>query len=140
MLYFSGHIVGAVFADIDEGRGSVRELHAPVLDDPRLACLFVAVREAAIHPEGDPAFEERLLTLFGRLFIVMQTPEALPANPLSKVRERIDDAPAHSHALAELAALAGLSRYQTVRGFAPNDGAHSRTLMSCSAGWTSRGA
>ncbi len=118
MLYFSQHIVSAVVADLEEGRGSVRELHAPVVDDQCLACLFVAVREAAMHPEGEPAFEERLLTLFGRLFDMAERQVGLPRNRLSQVRERIDDAPARSHALVELAALAGLSRYQTVRGFA----------------------
>ena len=34
------------------------------------------------------------------------------------MRERIDDAPARPHSLTDLAALAGLSRYQTLRGFA----------------------
>lgn len=118
MLYFSQHIVSAVVADLEEGRCSIRELQAPVVDDPRLTCLFLAAREAAMQCEEAPAFEERLLTLFGRLFDMAHRPVRLPTNRLSKVRERIDDAPAHSHALMELAALAGLSRYQTVRGFA----------------------
>lgn len=118
MLYFSQRIVSTVVADLDEGRSAFRELHAPVVDDPRIAGLFVAVRDAAIHPQGGPAFEERLLTLFGCLFGVMQRPAALPLARLSRVRDRIDDAPAHTHPLIELAALVGLSRYQTVRAFA----------------------
>lgn len=37
---------------------------------------------------------------------------------LLRVRSRIDDAPAQPHPLSELAALSGLSRFQTVRQFA----------------------
>lgn len=118
MLYFSQRIVGTVVDDLEEGRSAIREMHAPVVDDPRLASLFVAVRNAALHPQGQAAFEERLLMLFGHLFGIVQRPASPPTGRLSQVRERIDDAPARPHALIELAALAGLSRYQTVRGFA----------------------
>jgi AraC-like DNA-binding protein len=118
MLYFSQQIVSTVVSDLSEGRGSICELHAPVVDDPRLTSLFVEVREAAIDPEGEPAFEERLLRLFGQLFGEAQGPVSVPTDRLSRVQERIDDAPARCHALVELAALAGLSRYQTLRGFA----------------------
>lgn len=118
MLYFSQNLVRTLMADLEEGRCSVRELHAPVVDDPKVARMFANVRTAAMHPEGEPALEERLLTLFGRLFEVVQRPTNLPARQLSKVQERIDDAPEKDHPLTELAALAGLSRYQTLRGFA----------------------
>lgn len=117
MLYFSQHEVSSLVADLEEGRVSMREMHAPVLDDRRLAGLFLALRKAACHPQGAQAFEERLLTLFARLFGTARMPAGLPTGQISKVRERIDDAPACPHALIDLAALAGLSRYQTVREF-----------------------
>lgn len=117
MLYLSQDAVGAVVADLEEGRLATLELHAPVVDDPRLARLFMATRRAALHPRGEPALEERLLTLLAGLFGAGQH-KADTGGRLSRVRERIDDAPAHPHSLRELAALAGLSRYQTVRGFA----------------------
>jgi len=118
MLYFSEAIVGGIVSDLQGGRTSFGELHAPVVDDARLARLFVATRGAALLPESGAAFDERLLALFGHLFNIVPKPGAVPIGRLSRVRERIDDAPERAHSLAELAALAGLSRYQTLRGFA----------------------
>lgn len=118
MLYLSQQLVGSIVADLEEDRHSTRELHAPVVDNPRLTRLFVATREAAMHALGEAVFEERLLMLFGCLFGIVQRPASIPVGRLTQIRERIDDAPARSHALTELAALAGLSLYQTVRGFA----------------------
>lgn len=117
MLYFSERIVGAVVTDLDEGRRSMRELHAPVVDDAGLARLFVATRTAALHDEQGWAFEERLLELFGGLLRIASKTVVSTSTRLAQVRERIDDAPARPHDLAELATLAGLSRYQTLRAF-----------------------
>jgi AraC-like DNA-binding protein len=118
MLYFSEQMVGAIVSDLREGRTSFGEMQAPVVDDSRFARLFVATRRAALRPEGGQAFEERLLMLLGRVFGVTAKPLAGPGGRLLQVRERIDDAPEDAHPLADLAALAGLSRYQTLRGFA----------------------
>jgi AraC-like DNA-binding protein len=118
MLYLTQGFVGSIVSDIEEGRRSNRELHAPVIDDPRLAWLFITTRLAALHPHGQPAFEERLLALFGGLLHVVQQSNHAPTSRLSRVREQIDDSPTSQHTLSDLAALAGLSRYQTVRGFA----------------------
>lgn len=117
MLYFTQETVARIVADMEEGRRSTRELHAPVINDAPLARLFIATRQAVLNPQGAAAIEESLLLLFGRMFCVARPERALPGQ-LAKVRERIDDAPASSHALADLAAMAGLSRYQTLRGFA----------------------
>jgi AraC-like DNA-binding protein len=118
MLYCSQAIVRDIVADLQEGRTSFGELHAPVIEDPALARLFVATRRAALQPTGAAAFEERLLALLARLFGFGRTQSADPVGRLSQVRARIDDAPEQPHPLGELAALAGLSRYQTLRGFA----------------------
>lgn len=118
MLYLSEQLVGAAIEDLEERRPSRFELHAPVIDDPALARLFVATRRAAAHPAGAEAFEERLLALLASLFAAAPTAERGPARALSRVRERIDDMPAMAHPLSELAALSGMSRYQTVRGLA----------------------
>lgn len=116
MLYLTQEFVLSIVTDIEGGRHSNRELHAPVVDDPRLARLFAATRLAALHPQGEPAFEERLLALFGGLLDEKERSQIAPTSRISRIRERIDDAPTRH--LTDLAALAGLSRYQTVRGFA----------------------
>lgn len=118
MLYLSQALVSGVVTDLEEGRCRSRELHAPVVTDRRLARLFAATRRAALHPDGAAAFEERLSLLLAGLFDVAPTAKHMSPCGLSRVRERIDDAPAEPHSLSDLAALAGLSRYQTVRGFA----------------------
>lgn len=118
MLYFSQPLVSDVVADLEEGRRTTRELQAPVVDDPRLADLFVAARTAVMREAAAPAFEERLLSLFAGLFCGTGSRVSPVAGRLARVRERIDDSPTAPHPLCELAALCGLSRYQTVRGFA----------------------
>ncbi len=118
MLYFSQQIVSGVVHDLEDGRRSLGELHAPVVDNPRLAALFMATRQALVHAGEEEAFEERLLSLFGRLFDVGSKAVANTAHRLAHVRARIDDEPAGSHTLTDLAALADLSRYQMLRAFA----------------------
>jgi AraC-like DNA-binding protein len=118
MLYFSQRIVISTISDLEEGGRASRELRAPVIDDQRLAGLFIAVRETITNNEEVPAFEEQMLELFGELLGAARRPKAVPTDRLLRVRQRIDDAPAEPHSLIELAALAGLDRYQTVRGFA----------------------
>jgi AraC-like DNA-binding protein len=117
MLYFSQELVSEAIHDLEDGRRSLRELHAPVVDNPHLAGIFVATRHAVMHPEHGEALEERLLSLFGYLLDVETKPIAATSQHLVQVRARIDDEPAGHHALADLAALAGLSRYQTLRAF-----------------------
>ena len=117
MLYLAPEAIRGIVADVGDGRYRTRELHAPVVHDQRLARLFLATRRAALHPHGEAALEERLLALLASLFGAAK-PERSIAGQLLRVQKRIDVAPACSHALSDLAALAGMSRYQTLRGFA----------------------
>jgi AraC-like DNA-binding protein len=117
MLYFSQHIVSEAIHDLEDGRCSLRELHAPVVDNSRSVGLFLATRQAVMHTEQGQAFEERLLSLFGCLLDVATPALAATSHRLAQVRARIDDDPAGAHALTDLAALADLSRYQTLRAF-----------------------
>ena len=125
MLYFAPDLISTIVADLSEGRDSDRELHSPVIDNARIAHLFRMARAAAIADEQDEGFQEALLALFGALHHV-----AIPASTststststssaasLKQARSCIDDDPAANHTLAELARLAGLSRFQTLRGF-----------------------
>ena len=116
MLYVAPGLVGSVVADISEGRLATRELHAPVVDDARVARLFRAARAAALRDTHGEVVGERLLLLFAALF--EPVPAAAPPRRVARVRERLDDDPAARHPLAELAALAGLSRFQLLRAFA----------------------
>jgi len=118
MLYLSRQLVGSVVADFTEGRLATRELHAPVVADDSMAKLFLATREAALDSEQDAIFEERLIALLG--FLLGAIPVAIAADDrrIIQIRERIDDDPAGDHPLAELAILADLSRFQTLRAFA----------------------
>ncbi len=118
MLYLSSHLVGAAVADISEGRLSTGELHAPVLSDPKLRRLFIATRTAALERDANAAFEQHLLGLLGLLFRVAPVSSRALSPALLDVRQQIDSNPAAPHRLADLAALAGLSRFQTLRGFA----------------------
>ncbi len=118
MLYLSPEIVRTIAGDLEEGRASDREMHAPVMRDSRLACLFTSTRQAALRADGEAVLEERLLTLFAGLFRVAPQQRGGPTHRLSTARQSIDDAPNQTHTLVDLAAMAGLSRYQTLRGFA----------------------
>lgn len=117
MLYFSQQIVGSIVADLSENKISTSELHAPVIAEASMVALFLATREAALDSEQGALFEERLLALFGALFGTVPRPVASTSPQIGQIRERIDDDPAGHHPLAELARLAGLSRFQTLRAF-----------------------
>ncbi|MFN7388169.1 AraC family transcriptional regulator [Brevundimonas sp.] len=118
MLYFSKRFIGSMVSDLSEGRTLIRELHAPVVDDTRVADLFLGARKAALISPRGQAFEERMLMLFNTLFGLAKSTMPAGSERLSMVRERIDDDPAHPHTLSELAKIAGLSRFQTLRAFA----------------------
>ena len=118
MLYVTPALVGNMVADLSEDRLATRELHAPVVDDARVTHLFRAARTAALQDADGERFGERLLLLFAALF--KPAPASAPPTPrrMARVRERLDDDPAAPHPLAELAAVAGLSRFQLLRAFA----------------------
>ena len=122
MLYVAPALVGSVVEDLSEGRLGTRELHAPVVDDVRTARLFGAARAAVLRDARGGALAERLLLLFAALF--KPAPASTRSTPgrVARVRERLDDDPAKPHHLAELAALAGLSRFQLLRAFAQATG------------------
>lgn len=119
MLYVDPAIVGEIVADVSDGKIAMRELHAPVVRDAGLACLFTSTRAAV---GDDECFGTSLTLLFGAL--LGGTRESVgPVPPrLALARERIDDDPTASHPLAELASLAGMGRYQFLRGFATMTG------------------
>ncbi|MFC3712758.1 AraC family transcriptional regulator [Sphingoaurantiacus capsulatus] len=116
MLYLSPALVDGIVADLSEGRLTSRELQAPVVCDAEAARLFAVARSAALDDGSGERFEERLTLLLARLFGAPRSAR-VPHDRLVQLRARIDDDPASAHTLTELAAQAGLSRFQTIRGF-----------------------
>lgn len=115
MLYFTPGVIRCLATDLSEGKVPMPELKAPVVDDARLSRSFLAARAAA---SGEPAaFEAHALVLLaGLLEPRPQSPPPGP-DPLARVRQKIDDEPTARHSLGDLAAVAGLSRFQLLRGF-----------------------
>lgn len=130
MLYFEPSALIAAASELTGAAPREIELTRPVAHDPLLKRLFerlfaVAV-EAPCVPD-DLVREEALLDLLGHLVHVHATPptrswstDAL--GPIARAKARIDEDPSSALTLADLAADAGLSRFQLLRGFARETG------------------
>ncbi len=121
MLYFDPACLIAGMPPETPGQA---EFKSPSLRDPGLAELVHSLFRH-VTGDGDPlAVEERPIRLAAPL-LRMRDPSALrnSSSAVAKAKARIDDDPASRVTLAELAALAGLSRFQLVRAFACELGA-----------------
>lgn len=119
MLYLDPDLVLEGLADIGGGRQAY-EFTSPALTDRRVAQNFAGLFAAVLGPaESDTGLVvgERLLAVLGGLMGVAVPREHGVAQGLLRARARIDDDPAAWVDLALLAREAGLSRFQTVRGF-----------------------
>lgn len=122
MLYLTPALVAGFAAE--EGCGGV-ELAHPAVRDARLAAaverLFVRVVAGAQTPAASIACDEALALLVAALLARHasgRAPRAGSAPAIRIARERLDASPADAVSLAELASLAGVSRFQLLRGFA----------------------
>ncbi|WP_233834305.1 AraC family transcriptional regulator [Paraburkholderia sp. ZP32-5] len=130
MLYFEPSIVASVGAELTDTVARDIELTQPVVHDPLLTRLFerlFAVSVLAPCLPDDLMTEEALLSLLAHLVRVHATKSArarvTAANgPIARARARIDDDPAAALSLADLAAEAGVSRFQLLRAFAQQTG------------------
>lgn len=119
MLYFDPALVDEALRD--DMRGSV-ELARPVLRDAPLALRFGRLFADLAGPEADRmALDESVLVTLAYLAArhgsrPLATGRHPP--PVALALRRIDDAPERPVTLAELAGLAGVSRFQLLRGFA----------------------
>lgn len=114
MLYLDpGRLLDAAEA---VAQGANFEFTAPVIRDPVLAARFRNLFDAAMTDDALQS-EAALLTLTARL--LCRSPSRRPTTTagVTAARERIDDDPAGTPTLADLAADAGLSRYQFLRAF-----------------------
>ena len=128
ILYVDPALMGAVCADVLDGAQAHFTFAAPVFADERVRSLFDATFAHAAAPaapaEGADAAmagETALLTLVARLLAHSTAGRVNDAGPTAcvrRARDRIDADPAAPVTLAELAAEAGLGRYQLLRGFA----------------------
>jgi AraC-like DNA-binding protein len=123
MLYFSPQVMERARTDILGASESQIMFCAPVFEDQQLRPLFEAAfsHRGAAQPRDDVSYQTDVLRLIARLLhhATGKTPrEVEPAGCIRRARQRIDDDPARSHTLAELAKGAGLSRYQLLRSFA----------------------
>nr|WKF59407.1 hypothetical protein HUO10_003918 [Paraburkholderia busanensis] len=129
------------------------ELTRPVVRDPLLARLFERVFAVSVETPSVPddlIREEALLDLLGHLVRTHATRPARlsPANalgPIARAKMRIDDDPAASLTLAELAVDSGLSRFQLLRGFAhemglPPHAYRMQRRVGLARQWIARGA
>lgn len=131
MLYFEPSLVYGMLAEYAHAPVREVELTRPVLDDPQLSARFIRLFSMAASAANertsfdDLACEEALLAMFAHVGRHHATPLSTPLapgreriGPIARARSRIDDDPASSATLADLAADAGMSRFQLLRGFA----------------------
>ncbi len=119
MLYIAPQRMAAIVLDIRDGRSADLAFTDPVLRDPPAAGRFKAAYAALTGgAEGDQADDERLILLVAGLLSKDVKPAASTPRSLICAKHRIDDDPAGPHSLDDLASLAGLGRFQALRGFA----------------------
>lgn len=117
-----------VLSSLVERSGAPAEIRQPVIDDPALfhallrlfrriedwsACAGKRGAEALACEE---ALVEAAVLLLARHGTVRVRTDA-PPHDLRRLRERLADAPDDAPSLAEMAAMAGLSKYQVLRRF-----------------------
>lgn len=123
MLYFDPRIVTDLHLDISEGKIAGFEFSRPVMTEPYLANRFQAVFAAMTADENGSAAMRREETLLRLLADLVPGPKGFEARqPIPKAISRskalIDDDPAASLTLADLARESGMSRFQLLRTFA----------------------
>jgi AraC-like DNA-binding protein len=100
------------------GRGADLEITRPVLDDLRLR-RALELLFARLESAGDPLASEEALVETCALLLRHTTsaPQREANGEVRRVRDRLADDLAAAPSLAELAALAGLGKYQLLRRF-----------------------
>lgn len=118
MLYFEPAVVGAMFEAITDGARSGLELAHPVLANSGMEAPFRQLHLAVTGqpPAADLAKDEALLAIIAALSgLRVQSEDAHPS--VARAVEQLRDDPARDVSLADLAATAGLNRFQILRAF-----------------------
>jgi AraC-like DNA-binding protein len=122
MLYFEPEALQDIFDGLDRQRGEF-EFHHPVVDSGELALRFAQLYRTMMHSdEASLAAEETALLLLDWLTPSMRSPAGQGVSEIGLARDRIDDAPAETVSLTDLADICGLSRFQFLRSFARTTG------------------
>ncbi|WP_281684316.1 helix-turn-helix transcriptional regulator [Thalassobaculum salexigens] len=120
MLYVEPSRMASLVDEVDGRADTGREFTAPVVTDrrvaARVAAMIAAIHRAASDGEGLESEERSLLALAPLLGVRAAGPG--PVGGIRRALELIDDDPTAPLGLRDLAAAAGLSRFQVVRGIA----------------------
>lgn len=122
MLYFDPD---ALHGLVDGGQAPGRDLefHHPVLDRGDLPARFVRLFGAMTDPRREALAVEDFAALTLECLMPSRSRGTETRDPdIERARALIDDMPARAVSLAELAELAGASRFRTVRAFARTTG------------------
>lgn len=114
ILYFEPGLIRSAAADLFVGGDF--EFNSPVLRDRRVAALFRSLYAAETGGAEPMCREELLLALIAAAGSQRGDRSNLPS-AVAIPKARIDDDPAAPATLGELASLAGLNRFQLLRGF-----------------------
>ena len=130
MLYFEPPMLAAVAVELNGVAAREIELTQPAVHDPLLKVLFERLFAVSVEAQTVPddlVREETMLALLGYLIRTHSTTQtrsrlAQSLGPIARARARIDDDPSSPLTLTDLAADAGMSRFQLLRGFAHETG------------------
>jgi AraC-like DNA-binding protein len=122
MIYIEPQLVLSAASDISERYETDFVIPNPVSRDPRAACLVLRLLDEESRANSPMASEELLLALLASLGEFRARPKPLERPVIGRARERMDDDPASSTGLQELADLCQLSRFQLIRAFAKSTG------------------
>lgn len=119
MLYFVPGVITATVMDIRDGATLDFEFNDPVIRSRVQADAFDAAYEAITGPRANEACgKEYLILLLAGLVPGKPRQRLLDIPGLARAKARIDDDLTGAHPLTDLACVAGMSHFQTVRGFA----------------------
>lgn len=121
MLYVDPGVLAGAMETLAEGAAPRTELSHPALRDPRAAARFHRLYSAVTDPDGgesEIAVPETLVLLLARLADRPRRVERHVPAAIGAARARIDDDPSAPLTLAVLAAVAGVSQFHLLRGFA----------------------